>query len=121
VKTESNISAAGANKIAESKKQKLSSILYELAISQNPGYFAEKHHIFLDKDRVRVFISFDPSSSDQERKKVLKDHGIIIEKSSADLTRGLVPVDHLIPLSEEPVIRSIRLPDRLIKARKIGP
>jgi hypothetical protein len=65
-----------------------------------------------------VFIFFETSSSDPERKKILKDHGIIIEKSSANLIRGLVAVDQLIPLSEEPVIQSIRLPDRLIKTRK---
>ena len=97
-KTEKNTSAKGPNKIGDTKKQKLSSILYELAISPNPDYFAEKHHIFLDKNRVRVFIFFEPSASDPDRKKILEDHGIIIEKSASDMLRGLVPVDHLIPL-----------------------
>jgi hypothetical protein len=120
-KTEKNTSAAGSNKIGDTKRQKLSSMLYELAISQDHEYFAKKHDIVLAKDRVRVFIFFEPSSSDPDRKKILNDHGIIIEKSSADLTRGLVPVDHLISLSEEPVIQSIRLPDRLIKTRKTNP
>ena len=120
-KTEKNTSAEESNKIGDTKKQKLSSMLYELAISQNPEYFAKQHDIELDKDRVRVYILFEPSSSDPDRKKILNDHGIIIEKSSGDLTRGLVPVDQLILLSEEPVIRSIRLPDRLIKAREINP
>lgn len=120
-KTDKNTSDEGSNKIGDTKKQKLSSMLYELAISPNPYYFSEKHHIFLDKDRVRVFISFEPSASDPDKKKILKDHKIIIEKSSDDLTRGLVPVDHLISLSEEPVIQSIRLPDRLIKTRKTIP
>jgi hypothetical protein len=120
-KTEKNTSDAGSNKIDDTKKQKLSSMLYELAISQDPEYFATKHNIHLDKNRVRVFIFFEPSSSDPDRKKILNDHGIFIEKSAADLTRGLVPVDHLISLSEEPAIQSIRLPDRLIKTRKISP
>jgi hypothetical protein len=120
-KTEKNTSTAGSNKIGDTKGQKLSSILYDLAIAPDPEYFAKKHDIVLDKDRVRVFIFFEPSSSDPDRKKILNDHGIIIEKSSADLTRGLVPVDHLISLSEESVIRSIRLPDRLIKTRKTRP
>jgi len=120
-KTEKNTSAPGSKKIGDTKEQKLSSMLYELAISQDHKYFAKQHDIELDKDRVRVYILFDPSSSDPDRKKILNDHGIIIEKSSADLTRGRVPVDHLISLSEEPVIRSIRLPDRLIKAREINP
>jgi len=53
-----------------------------------------------------------------DRKKILEDHGILIEKSSADLTRGLVPINYLILLSEESVMQSIRLSDRLIKTRK---
>lgn len=117
-KTEKNTSAAESNNIGDTKQQKLSSMLYELAISPDPEYFAKKHDISLENKRVRVFIFFEPSSSDPNRKKILEDHGIIIEKSSADLTRGLVPVDHLISLSQEPVIRSIRLPDKLIKTRK---
>jgi hypothetical protein len=120
-KTEKNTSDAGSNKIGDTKKQKLSSMLYELATSPDADYFSKQHNIFLDKDRVRVFIIFEPTSSDTDRKKILNDHGIIIEKSSADLTRGLVPVDHLISLSQEPVIRSIRLPDKLIKTRKTSP
>ena len=120
-KTEKNTSASGSKKIGDTKIQKLSSMLYELAISQDPEYFAKKHDIHLDNNRVRVFIFFEPSSSDPDRKKILNDHGIMIEKSSADMVRGLVPVDHLLSLSEEPVIRSIRLPDRLIKTRNIRP
>ena len=120
-KTEKSASAEGSNKIGDTKKQKLSSMLYELAIVPDHKYFAKKHHIVLDKDRVRVFIFFDPSSSDHDRKKIVKDHKILIEKSSVDMIRGLLSVDHLISLSEEPVIRSIRLPDRLIKTRKTSP
>ena len=117
-KTEKNTSASESNKIGNTKKQKLSSMLYELATSQDPEYFAKKHNIHLDKNRVRVFIFFETSSSDPDRKKILKDHGIIIEKSSADLTRGLVPINNLILLSEESVMQSIRLSDRLIKTGK---
>ena len=120
-KTEKNASHTGSNKIGDTKKQKLSSILYELAISPDHNYFAKKHDILLDKDRVRVFILFKPSSSDPERNKLLEDHGITIEKSAAGMIRGLVAVDHLISLSQEPVIQSIRLPDRLIKTRKTNP
>ena len=120
-KTEKNRSAAESKKIGDTKNQKLSSMLHELAVSQGPYDFAKKHDIFLDRNRVRVFIFFEPSASTPDRKKILNDHGIIIEKSASDLIRGLVPVDHLISLSQEPVIRSIRLPDRLIKAREINP
>jgi hypothetical protein len=117
-KTENNTSTAGTNKNSDTNGQKLSSIIYDLAISPDPEYFAKKHDISLENNRVRVFIFFEPSSSDPDRKKILNDHGIIIEKSSADLTRGLVPVDHLISLSQKSVIRFIQLPDRLIKTRK---
>lgn len=120
-KTEKNTSAAGPNKIDATKEQKLSSILYDLAISPDPEYFAKWHDISLENNRVRVYIFFEPSSSDPNRKRIFNDHGIIIEKSSADLTRGLVSVDHLISLSQEPVIRSIQLPDKLIKTRKTRP
>jgi len=117
-KTEKNTSTERTNKIGDTKGQKLSSMLYELAIAPNHEYFAKKHDISLENNRVRVFIFFEPTSSDPDRTKILNDHGIIIEKSSADLTRGLVPVDHLISLSQEPVIRFIKLPDKLIKTRK---
>jgi hypothetical protein len=71
----------------------------------------------LDKNRVRVYIFFDPTSSDLDRKNILKDHEVIIEKSADAMIRGLVTVDHLISLSQEPAIQSIRLPDRLIETR----
>ena len=120
-KTEKNTSAEGSNKIVDTNKQKLSSMLYELATSPDPDNFAKKHAIFLDKNRVRVYIFFEPSTPDPVRTKIIEDHNIMVEKSSNDLTRGLVPVDHLISLSQEPVIQSIRLPDKLIKAREINP
>ena len=120
-KTEKNTSAAESNKIGDTKKKKLSSILYELATSSDPDDFAKKHAIFLDKNRVRVYIFFEQSASHLVRTKIIEDHNIMVEKSSNDLTRGLVPVDHLISLSQEPVIRSMRLPDRLIKAKEINP
>ena len=120
-KTETKASETGSNKIGDIKKQKLSSVLYELAVSQDPESFAKQHDIELDKDRIRVFIFFNPAASDPDRTKIIKDHKIIIEKRSADLIRGLVPVDHLIPLSQDPVIQSIRLPDKLIKAKEMNP
>jgi hypothetical protein len=117
-KTEIKASETESNKIDDTGKHKLSSILYELAVSPNPESFAKKHDILLDMNRVRVYIFFDPTSSDPDRKKILKDHGITIEKSAANMKRGLVPVGHLISLSEETVVRFIRLPDKLIETRK---
>ena len=120
-KTKTKTSSEGSSKIGDIKKQKLSSMLYELAVSQDPESFAKTHDIEWDKDRIRVFIFFDPLTSDPDRTRIMKDHKIIIEKRSADLIRGLVPVDHLIPLSQDPVIQSIRLPDKLIKAKEMNP
>ena len=99
-------------------EHKLTSVLYELAVAPDPDHFAKQHHIFLNKGRVRVFIFFEPSSSDSDRIKIINDYEIMIEKRSDDMLRGLVAVNHLIPLSKEPVIRSIRLPTKLIPARK---
>ena len=117
-KTEKKASETGSNKIGDTWKNKLSSILYELAVSPNPESFAKKHDILLDMNRVRVYIFFEPTSSDLDREKILKDHEVIIEKSADAMIRGLVTVDHLISLSQEPAIQSIRLPDRLIETRK---
>ena len=108
-----------SKKIDEKKNQKLSSMLYHLALSPNPVYFAKRHDIPLDNHRVKVYIFLEPSSPEPERMKLLKVHNIVIEKRSTDMLRGLAPVDQLIPLSEEPAVRFIRLPDKLIKTRKI--
>lgn len=97
---------------------KLTSVLYELAVASDPENFAKKHNIFLSKERVRVYISFNPGSSIAEREKVLENYNIVVEKKAGNLSRALVPINRLISLSEESVIWSIKLPDRLIKPRK---
>jgi hypothetical protein len=116
-----NSSTSGSKKIGDTKNQKLSSLLYELALSPDPEQFAKKHNILLDNHRVRVYIFLETSLPDPERIKLLKAHNIMIEKWSADMLRGLAAVDQLIPLSEEPAVRFIRLPDKLIKTRNIRP
>jgi len=93
----------------------LSSILYDLAVAPEPEKFAKKHDIFLTKGKVRVFISFNPASSNSERDKLTENYNVMVEKKSENLSRALVPIDRLIPLSKESVIWSIRLPDRAIK------
>ena len=120
-KPEKNTLDSGSNKIGDTKKQKLSSMLYELAISPDHEYFAKKHNIFLSEDRIKVYISFDPDVIVSEEETIFKEYHIMIEKKSNGLIRALVPINKLIPLSEESGIRSIRLPDRLIKAREINP
>ena len=91
---------------------KLSSILYDLAVDPDPENFANKHHIFFYKNRVKVFIYFDPASSEPDREKIIERYKLIVEKKSTDLVRALVPVNALIPLSRESVIWSIELPDK---------
>jgi hypothetical protein len=120
-KTGNQTTQEGSKKIGDTTKHKLSSLLYELALSPNPDYFAKEHNILLNDHRVRVYIVFEPSAPESERIKVLKTHNIMIEKRAADTLRGLSPVDQLIPLSEEPAIRFIRLPDKFIKTRNIHP
>ncbi|MGA8181123.1 MAG: hypothetical protein WB792_13760 [Desulfobacterales bacterium] len=119
--TENKTIQEGPKKIGDSKNKKLSSPLYELALSPDPDYFAKKHNILLVNHRVRVTICLEPSMPEAERIKLLKVHNILIEKGSADIVRGLAPVHQLIPLSEEPAVRFIQLPDTLIKTRKIRP
>ena len=120
-RTKNQTTQEGSNKIKDTHHQKLASLLYELAVSPDPGYFARKHNILLDNHRVRVYILLEPSASKTERIKMLKAHNIIFEKWSGDMFRGLSPVDQLIPLSEEPAVNIIRLPDKLIKTGKIRP
>ncbi len=93
---------------------KLSSILYELATDPETEKFAEEHSIILANSKVRVFISFDPASSNPEREKIIEKCNILVEKKSDYLLRVLIPIDKLIPLSKDSVIWSIRLPDKAI-------
>jgi hypothetical protein len=62
-----------------------------------------------------VFISFNPASSKLDRDSLAANYHFIVEKKSNDLSRVLVPIDRLIPLSKESIVWSIRLPDRAIK------
>ena len=97
------------------KGLRLSSILYELASAPEPEKFAKKHDIFLTKGKVKVFISFNPASSNSEREKLAESYNLMVEKKSNDILRALIPLDRLIPLSKESVVWSIRLPDRAKK------
>ena len=97
------------------KELKLTSILYELAIASETERFAKEHGISLANGKVRVFIFFNPDSSNSERDRLAENYTIVVEKKADTLVRALVPVDRLIALSKETVIWSIRLPDRAIK------
>ena len=58
---------------------KLTSVLYELAAASDPENFAKEHNIFLSKERVRVYISFNPGSSIYKREKVLENYNNVQE------------------------------------------
>ena len=94
---------------------KLTSVLYELAITPDKEIFAKENGIFLSNGTVRVYISFDPAAPHSQRVKLVETYNMVVEKKSNNLFRALVPIDSLIPLSKESPVWSIRLPDRPIK------
>ena len=100
---------------------KLTSVLYELAVAPDPDIFAKERNIILTKGLVKVYITFNPGSPITEREEMIENHNITIEKKAGNLSRALVPVNLLIPLSKESVIQSIKLPDKLIKPDIIKP
>lgn len=95
-------------------KEKLQSILLQLAMSDHKENFAKDHDIVLYDGKVKVFIYFDPATSPLERAKVLESHRVLIEKTSEPVMRVLVLVGELLPLSKEPIILFISLPDKPI-------
>lgn len=109
------------NQTGYAGEQKLSSVLYELAVAPDPENFANKHQIPFHKNRTKVYIYFDPASPGPARQIIIKTYQLTVEKRSFDLFRAWVPVDRLIPLSNESIIQSIKLPSNLIKAKKLKP
>ena len=67
------------------KELKLSSLLYDLAVDPEPEKFAKKHGIFLTEGKVRVFISFNPASSNLERDTLAENYNFRVEKKSKDI------------------------------------
>jgi len=96
------------------KELKLSSLLYNLAVDPEPENFAKKHGIFLTEGKVRVFISFNPASSNLERDMLSENYNFMVEKKSKDISRAVIPIEKLIPLSKESALWSVRPPDRAI-------
>jgi len=94
---------------------KLASVLYELALAPDREKFAQEHGMDLKEGKVRAFIFLEPASSEGERKKIWEGYTLLVEKKSEGLVRALIPIDELIPLSREPVIRFINLPDKPLK------
>lgn len=91
---------------------KLASILYELVISQEREVFAANHDLILVDGKVRVFIFFDPSSTEAQREGLLATYHLDLEKKSDHLFRAIVPIDLLVPLSNEPIVWFVTLPDK---------
>ena len=116
-KTESTLPKELSIQHNPSGELKLTSVLYELAVVPDPDHFAKQHHIFLTNGSVKVFISFDPGSLIPEREEIIQNYNIVIEKTVGSLSKASVPVNRLIPLSNESVIQSITLPKRLIPPR----
>jgi hypothetical protein len=100
------------------KELKLTSILYELAIASDKEKFAKEHNIDICDGKVRVFIFLDPCSSEPERKELVENYSMLVEKKTDNLLRVSVLTEQLIPLSNERIIRSITLPDKPSKLRE---
>ena len=62
-----------------------------------------------------MYISFNPASSNLERDMLSENYNFMVEKKSKDISRAVIPIEQLIPLSKESAVWSIRLPDRAIK------
>lgn len=84
--------------------ENLESVLYQLVKCQNKNDFAEANGLYLKDDKVRVIIELKDKKLDFEREDV------VIETRYENLVQALVPLDNLIPLSEDENINYIRAP-----------
>ncbi|MGD0918240.1 MAG: hypothetical protein ABSB22_17450 [Thermodesulfobacteriota bacterium] len=92
--------------------RKLSSALYEFLISPDREEFVKTHHLFYQEEKLRVYVVVDPAISQKEKETLVNTHRINVEKVSQNLLRALVPGDELASLAKEPLVLSIRLPNR---------
>jgi hypothetical protein len=90
----------------------LSSALYEFLISPDREEFVKTHHLFYQEEKLRVYVVVDPAISQKEKETLVNTHRINVEKVSQNLLRALVPGDELASLAKEPLVLSIRLPNR---------
>ena len=89
----------------KSQFPKLSSVLNELSQSEHPADFAESRDLHFADGKVRVIIELaDPSAQIPERFK------IVTEGHYSNLLQGMVSIEQLGELSNEPYINFIRAP-----------
>ena len=102
-------SGASYSKPKASKPQqalKLESALYQLTQATDTETFARLRAIDLIEGRVRVIVELDEGG-------VLDTGaGAVIESRYQNLVRVLVPIDQLLPLSQQTGVRFVRLPQR---------
>jgi hypothetical protein len=91
---------------------KISSVLYDLAVAPDREQFAAEQGIVISGEMVKVFLFFSGDASDREREKIIERYHVDIEKRADNVFRAEVPIDDLLGLSKEPLIRSIDLPDK---------
>lgn len=96
-------------------QQKLASVLYRLTMAPEPEPFAKQHGLFFLNDKIKVYVYFTPDVPSSEIQRVVDAHHIQLEKRANDLVSAWVPVDRLVPLSKEAVVRIISPPKTLKK------
>lgn len=96
---------------------KLTSILYELAVTSDKERFAKEHNIDISEGKVRIFVFLDSCSSEFEKKELAEKYTLVVEKKIDNLLRVSVLIEQLISLSKERIVRSITLPDKPTKLR----
>lgn len=89
-----------------SEAARLESVLYQLTQTDNVEAFARQRAIDLVDGRVRVIVEIDTGG-------VLDmGAGVVMESRYQNLVRVLVPIDQLLPLSQQMGVRFVRLPQR---------
>lgn len=89
--------------------EKIESVLYQLMKAQKRDDFAEAHGLYLIDDKVRVVIELN-NTEVLNREKIIKRYDGTMETYHENLVQALVPVDNLIPLSENPSVIYVRTP-----------
>jgi len=86
---------------------KLASVLYELIKSPDRHDFAQRHGLYISRDRVRVIIELLPEFNEIEA-----GYEIAVEGRTKNLIKALVPVDQLGSLARDPSVGFIRPPHK---------
>lgn len=88
----------------EKPPKKLEFTLYKLTKTKNVYTYAKAHGLYVDDaKRVRVVIELVDEA-------LPKDYEIIVEVKYANLVQALVPINQLIDLAEDPMVKYVRTP-----------